>query len=220
MNNLTLEHFENGITIYQDQNLYKFTADAIKLAKFCKIKRTDNVLDMCAGCGVVGFYAYSLNECNKLYFNDIQKPMCNLIRKNIKLNNLENKCEVIQKDLKDLTLADFEKHLDVILCNPPYFKVNGKIKENISVAMCRHELTTNLEEVICKASKLISSKGKLYIIIPADRFCECVILFNKYGFEAKRVEISYFKDVATVSILEGVKNAKSGVKINIKKEGL
>ena len=39
MNNLTLEHFENGITIYEYQNLYKFTADAIKLAKFCKIKR-------------------------------------------------------------------------------------------------------------------------------------------------------------------------------------
>ena len=69
MTNLTLEHFDNGIKIYQDENLYKFTSDAIKLAKFCKIKSTDNVLDMCAGSGVVGLYAYSVKSYNKIYFN-------------------------------------------------------------------------------------------------------------------------------------------------------
>ena len=69
MNNLSLEKFENGIQMYQDETLYKFTADSIRLAKFCKIKPTDNVLDMCAGNGVVGLYAYSLKAFNKIYFN-------------------------------------------------------------------------------------------------------------------------------------------------------
>ena len=62
MNNLTIEEFPNGIKIYQGLDGYKFTKDAVDLAKFCNIKHTDSVLEMCAGSGVVSFYTYSL--CN------------------------------------------------------------------------------------------------------------------------------------------------------------
>ena len=220
MSNLSLEHFENGVKVYQDEQLYKFTSDAIKLAKFCNIKHTDNVLDMCAGCGVVGLYAYSLVKCNKIYFNDIQQEMCDLINKNIALNGLEDCATVLNKDLNDLVVADFGKPLDVIVCNPPYFKVNGKIKADHKVAMCRHELTTNLNQIITKASNLIKNSGKFYIIIPADRLIECVVLLSASGFEIKNMEMFYTNEAATVCVLENVKGGKSGVKIKIKKENI
>lgn len=218
MNSLSLEQFENGVRIYQDESLYKFTSDAIKLAKFCNIKHTDNVLDMCAGSGVVGFYAYSITPFNKLYFNDIQPEMCELINKNIELNNLQDSCEVLYKNLNDLTLEEFVKPLDVIICNPPYFKVNGKIKQDEKIAMCRHEMYTNLAQIIEKSSQLIKDKGRVYIIIPADRMCEGVVLFNRFRFEIKRMEIYGHNDNATVCIFEAIKNAKSGVKIKVLRE--
>lgn len=220
MINLSLEQFENGVKIYQDEGLYKFTSDSIKLAKFCNIKHTDNVLDMCAGSGVVGFYAYSINSCNKLYFNDIQMEMCELIEKNIKLNSMQDKCIVLCKNLNELTLNDFCKRLDVIVCNPPYFKVNGKIKQDEKIAMCRHEMTTSLEQIIQKSSQLIKDRGRFYLIIPAERMCETINLFNKYNFEAKRIDVYNHQDNATVCIFEAIKNAKSGVKIKILKESL
>ena len=71
MTKLTLEQFENGIKLYQDESLYKFTSDSIKLAKFCKVRNSDNILDMCAGSGVIGFYVYSLNNCNKVYLSPL-----------------------------------------------------------------------------------------------------------------------------------------------------
>ena len=37
IDNFKLEHFDNGIAIYQSDNYYKFTQDAILLAKFCNI---------------------------------------------------------------------------------------------------------------------------------------------------------------------------------------
>lgn len=219
MTNLSLEHFENGIKIYQDESLYKFTSDAIKLAKFCKIKHTDNVLDMCAGCGVVGFYAYSLMPCNKMYFNEIQVSMCELIDKNIDLNDLNSKCKILCKDLNNLNLNDFEKRLDVIVCNPPYFKLNGKIKQEESIAMCRHEITTNLKQIVEKASELIKFNGKFYLIIPADRLCECIGLLNNNKFEVKQMGIYHTNSLATVCLLESVKGGKSGVKVKVFKEG-
>ena len=52
IDNLKLEHFDNGISVIQSDNYYKFTQDAILLAKFCNIKHTDNVLELCAGISV------------------------------------------------------------------------------------------------------------------------------------------------------------------------
>jgi len=220
MTSLTLEKFENGVQIYQDENLYKFTSDSIKLAKFCNIKHTDNVLDMCAGSGVVGFYAYSILNFNKLYFNDIQSEMCELTKENVNLNNLQGKCKIICKNLNELTIADFDKPLDVIVCNPPYFKINGKIKSNEKVAMCRHEITTNLQQIIIKAGQLIKNKGRFYLMVPADRMCEAILLFKTAGFEVKNMEIYNSNDKATVCIFEAVKGARSGVKIKVLKESL
>lgn len=218
MTNLSLEHFENGIKLYQDNKLYKFTSDSIKLAKFCSIKHSDNVLDMCAGCGVVGLYAYSISRCASLVFNEIQHQMCELIQKNIQLNNLENECKVICKDLALLELKDFDKPLDVIVCNPPYFKLNGKIKGDDSVAMCRHEINTNLNAIINIANKLLKDRGKFYFIIPADRMCEAIEICAKNSLKAKRMEVYHTNTQATVCLIEAIKRAKDGVKIKILEE--
>ena len=218
MTNLSLEYLENGIKVYQDDNLYKFTCDAVKLAKFCKLKTTDNMLDLCAGCGVVGFYAYALHKCSKIYFNEIQSPMCQLIDKSIKLNNLQDRCEILNKDLNLLHPSDFDKPLDVIVCNPPYFKLNGKVKGAECLAICRHEIKTNLQQIVEKASKLIKEQGRFYLIIPTDRMCETIVTFNKNGFEVKNMQIYHSQQRATVCLLEGVKSGRSGVNVKILNE--
>lgn len=220
MTKLSLEEFENGVRLYQDESLYKFTSDAIKLAKFCKIKPTDNVLDMCAGSGVVGLYAYSIGCFNKIYFNDIQPQMCQLINKNIELNNLQHKSKVLCKDLNELELSDFDKRLDVVVCNPPYFKLTGKVKQDDSKAMCRHEIATNLKKIITKVGQLIKSRGKFYLVIPSNRLCECIVLLNENRFEVKNIEMYHTNNTATVCLIESVKDANSGVIIKILKENL
>lgn len=218
MTNLSLEQFENGIQVYQNEQLYKFTSDAIRLAKFCVIKHTDNVLDMCAGCGVIGLYAYSLNYCNRLYFNDIQPEMCDLIKKNIEFNHLEDKTKVLCKNLEQLQLTDFEKPLDVIICNPPYFKLNGKLKLDEKIAMCRHEIYTNLKNIICKGAELLKNKGRFYIIVPEDRLCEAVCDMQNNDLEVKRIQLNSTSNKVVTCLLEGVKQGKTGVKINIVEE--
>lgn len=221
MTRLSLEKFENGVEIFQDETLYKFTADAISLAKFCSIKGSDNVLDMCAGSGVIGLYAYSIKPFNKLYFNDIQPCMCELITKNVDRNKIEEKCKVICKDLCDLQRADFEKCLDVIVCNPPYFKLNsGDMKQDRSIAMCRHEIATNLGKIIFKAGELIKESGKFYLCIPADRMSEAIVLLEENKFATKRMQIIFNRKEARLCLLESVKNGKSGVRITMIEEGL
>lgn len=216
--NLSLEQFENGIEVYQNEGLYKFTSDSIRLAKFCTIKHTDNVLDLCAGCGVVGLYAYSLNYCNKLYFNDIQPDMCELIEKNIEHNNLNDKAKVFCKNLEQLKVNDFEKLLDVVMCNPPYFKLNGKLKLDKKLAICRHEICTNLKNIINKSAELLKDKGRLYMIVPEDRLCEAICCMKNNNLEVKRIQLNSVANKVNTCLLEAVKQGKVGVKINIVEE--
>lgn len=216
--NLSLEEFENGIKIFQDNTLYKFTSDSIRLAKFCNIKHTDRVLDMCAGCGVVGLYLYSITKFQNLYFNEIQPTMCELINKNLKYNQLEDKSKVLCKNLEDLTLDDFKKPVDVIVCNPPYYKLNGEIKERREIAICRHEICTNLTNIIKKSSSLLKNKGKFYIIVPEDRLCEVVFEMGNNNFKVKRIQFNAVKNKINTCLLEAVKCGKSGVKLSIIEE--
>ena len=83
-----------------------------------------------------------------------------------------------------------------------------------------NEISVTLSQIVQKASQLIKGKGKFYIVIPAERMCETIKLFGKFGFEAKRMEMYEHNGAATVCVFEAVKNASSGIKIKILKESL
>ena len=221
INNFKLEHFDNGISIYQCENLYKFTQDAIHLAKFCNIKHSDNVLEMCAGSGVISFYAYSLCPYNKLYFNEIQPEMCEIIEENIKFNGFKRKAKIFNCNLKDLNLNEFSKPVDVVICNPPYFKADSKslINERREIALARHEIEATLEDIIKKTSELIKDKGRMYMVHLASRSAEICGLCSQNRMEVKRMKFIFNGDKeAYLVLIEAIKNAKPGVRVTKNKE--
>lgn len=221
IDNFKLEHFDNGISIYQSDNYYKFTQDAILLAKFCNIKHSDNVLELCAGSGVISFYAYSLCPFNHLYFNEIQPEMCEIIEENIKFNGFKRRSKIFNCNLKDLSLSDFSKPLDVIICNPPYQKVNANspINEKPEIAVARHEILATLEDIIKKSSELLKDKGRLYMVHLASRATEVISLCSKYNIEVKRMKLIFNGEKeAYLVLIEAVKNAQPGVRISKNKE--
>lgn len=221
LNDFNLEHFDNGVSIYQSNKYYKFTQDAILLAKFCNLKHTDSVLELCAGSGVISFYAYSLCPYSFLYFNEIQPEMCKIIEENIKHNNFEHKSKVFNCNLKDLKLTDFDKNVDAIICNPPYQKINpnSKINEKKEIAVARHEIEATLEDVISKSSELLKDKGKLFMVHLSSRVTEIISLCSKYKMEVKRIKFIFNNEKeAYLALIEAVKNAKPGVIITKNKE--
>ncbi len=230
IDNFKLEHFDiltpnkdgrNEISIYQSDNYYKFTQDAIMLAKFCNIKHSDDVLELCAGSGVISFYAYSLCPYNHLYFNEIQPEMCEIIEENIAFNGFKRRSKIFNCNLKELKSSDFKKHLDVIICNPPYFKVNpnNKINEKYEIAISRHEIEATLEDIISKSSELLKDKGRLYMVHLASRSTEVISTCSKYHLEVKRMKFIFNGEKeAYLVLIEAIKNAKPGVRITKNKE--
>ena len=221
IDNFKLEHFDNGISIYQSDNYYKFTQDAILLAKFCNIKHSDDVLELCAGSGVISFYAYSLSSFNHLYFNEIQPEMCEIINENIQFNNFKRKSKVFNCNLKDLKLGDLKKPVDVVICNPPYQKLSAssKVSEKYEIAIAKHEVEATLEDIIKKASELLKDKGRFYMVHLAPRVTEIINFASKYKMEVKRMKFIFNGEKDAYLVLcEIVKGAKPGVRITKNKE--
>ncbi len=213
---ISKEILDGGVCVFQDDNLYKFTSDAVLLSKFIKCKKSEVVADFCAGSGIVGlnFFALNKNLVKSLDFFEIQAPFCDLINKSIGYNNLTEIAKVHNTRVQDIASIHYEKY-SLITCNPPYFKpTDSKEGENISVKTAREEIFLTLEELISKASKCLKFGGRLALVHVTDRLVDTLTLMRKYNIEPKKLQFISAKDKAPyLFIVEGAKGGKGGLKV-------
>ena len=137
-----------GLKIYQYEDGFKFSLDSILLAEFVEIKQgIGTIVDFCTGNAPVPMILST--KCNaKIYGFEIQEEIFNLGRMSVKKNKLEDRISIINANLSDAFEYILPESVDVVTCNPPYFKVNGNksfINETKEKAIARHEITMDLE---------------------------------------------------------------------------
>ena len=203
--------------IYQDTDMFCFSLDSILLANFVTInKNIKNIMDI--GCGNAPIPLVLTTKTNaNITGVEIQKDVYDLAAKSVKYNKCDNQITVINDDINSLYKKYESDSFDVITCNPPYFKVNEKTKQNISEykKIARHELTLNLED-ICKISrKLLKNNGVFALVHRPDRMIEIFDTMRKNNIEPKRIQFIYPKygENCNLILVEGTKNGKSGIKI-------
>ena len=190
---------------------YSFGVDSIILGDFAKMKKDKVTLDIGAGSGVLSFLTNSLYELKKVYAVEIQKTKADLLRENIALNDIRN-IELINDDLNNISLR--ENFLDYIITNPPYYKITDNIgNKEEEFLISRQEKYLKLEDIFTFANKTLKDKGKLFMIHKPERMVE---IFNKSGnLKPKRVRFveSRVYEKPQFIIIEFVKNARDGLKI-------
>ena len=204
----------NNLYIIQNEKGYCFTSDAVKLANFATVKKGGVVVDLCSGSGVVGILVHAKNQVGKTYFVELQERLANMCKRTIDMNNLGDQMQVFTGDLKDAYKSLGEGIADTIVCNPPYFKKNKRslINESREKALARHEISTNLDEIVESASRLIKYGGKFFIANKEDRLVEVFETFKKYNFEPKELKIEKAKG-SNIIFVEAVFNGNCGIKI-------
>ena len=100
----------NGLKIYQDDSLYRFTSDVVILSRFVRVKKEDFVADFCSGSGIVGIHLYGLNSNIKsVTLFELQEKLARLSEKSIKLNGLEDKFSVVNCKIQEISKEYNEK---------------------------------------------------------------------------------------------------------------
>ena len=204
-----------GLSIYQDEENFKFSLDSILLAEFVEDSNIERVIvDFCTGNAPVPLIL-STKGNNNIYGIEIQKTIANLARNSITDNKLDNKIKIIEDNIKNVSKYFKAESVDVVTCNPPYFKVSNDkslINDNQVKAIARHELEMNIEDIMVSARYLLKNKASLYIVHRCDRLEELVINLNKYKFGIKKIQFIYsnINKEAIMVLIKAVKNGNIG----------
>lgn len=224
MDNIKLEKDERiddleykNLKIIQKEYGFRFGMDSVLLSNFAKITKKDSIIfDLGTGTGIISILvAGKQSNVKKIYAIEIQEEMANMAKRSVKMNNLEDKIEVLNQDLKELDSKKYNKAADVIITNPPYKKLDtGLINEEEQKLISRHEYKCNLEDVIKVSSKLLKDNGTFYMVHRPERLVDISVLMRKYKIEPKEIRFVYSKiqDDSKLILIKGTKCGKPFLK--------
>lgn len=206
-----------GLELWQYPSLYCFTSDAVLLANLAKVKKGDVVADFGTGSGVIAVLIAAKTNAAKVYALEKQKIMCDLARKNADHNGLSGRIEVVEGDIADAEKLLGKESINVVVCNPPYFKKgSGAQREREEIALSRHESTCDLQGIVSSAAKVLKWGGAFYIVHKVDRMAEAIGYMQACALEVKNITLVYPKEdrTADVFIAEARKHGSAGMKLD------
>ncbi|MGT2935920.1 tRNA1(Val) (adenine(37)-N6)-methyltransferase [Streptococcus castoreus] len=209
--------FSSDVRIIQNKDVFSYSIDSVLLSRFPKMPSRGLIVDLCSGNGAIGLFASTRTKANVLEI-ELQKRLADMGQRSIQLNQLEEQVTMICDDLKNLLHHVPRSGVDLILCNPPYFKSHKTSKKNVSehYLLARHEITTNLEEICQVARHALKSNGRLAMVHRPDRFLEIIDSLRTNGLAPKRVQFVYPKlgKDANMLLIEAIKDGSiEGMKI-------
>lgn len=203
--------------IYQDVDWFKFSIDSVLLANFVTIRLRDKkIIDLCSGNAPIPMLL-SFKTKSKIYGIELQKEVYDLGVRSIIENKMDSQIDFINGNIKDVGNLFCSDSFDVVVCNPPYFRVNKNsyLTENKIKRVARHEVEVNLSDIFSSAKYLLKTGGIFAMVHRPERFVEIIYGMREVGIEPKRVQFVYPKDGCECNMLliEGIKNGSVGLKI-------
>lgn len=204
-----------GLKVIQRPDMLNFSIDSVLLSHFVTLnKNTKRVLDIGTGNGAI---AMMLTKRTKAPITgiEIQSDVADIAKRSIGMNQLENQIEIVCDNVNHYykTVGNEEK-FDVIVSNPPFFKIEAEsnLNESEYKTIARHELYLTLEELIYSSSQMLASKGYFAIVHRADRASEICALMERHGIIPKRFQSVHPKHNTKANgvLIEGIKNGNAG----------
>jgi tRNA1(Val) A37 N6-methylase TrmN6 len=132
-----------------------------------------SVLDLCAGCGVVGLdFLFHLEQAkaqlpDRIDFLEVQNIYQSHFIKNISEFETLKRYQFLLMNYADVFKnSSFQNKYDLILCNPPYFFPDrGVLSDSNFKNRCRFFLDADFEKLIQAIEYLLKPHGKAYVLL-------------------------------------------------------
>ena len=209
----------NDLKIVQNPDWFSFSLDSVLLPNFVTLnKNIKNILDLGTGNAPIPMILSTLIENATIYGVEIQKDVFEMAEESIKINNLTSRIKLINDDMKRLDQYFEPNFFDVIVSNPPYFKLEelSKKNEDEHKTIARHEEKITLSELIQIAKKYLKNNGVFAMVHRSDRLIEIIEEMRKNNIEPKKIQLIYPKinTNSNMVLIEGKKNGNPGLIIN------
>ena len=203
--------------IYQNDDYFAFSLDSVLLANFVTIKLSDKkIIDFCTGNAPIPMLM-SFRTKARIFGVELQKEIFSMGVQSVVENKMDEQIELINLDVKNIDSKFGAESMDIVTCNPPYFKYKEEslVNENDIKSIARHEVRLNLEDVLKSARYVLKNGGTFAMVHRPERMIEIINLMQKYNIEPKKIRLVYPKKnkEANILLIEGIKNGKTGLKI-------
>ncbi|MGB9596447.1 MAG: tRNA1(Val) (adenine(37)-N6)-methyltransferase [Candidatus Poribacteria bacterium] len=203
----TIDNYGN-LKVIQKTYGFRFSMDAVVLANFATIKKNDKVIDLGTGNGIISLLIAP--KAKHITAIEIQPEMIDLAKRNVILNRLSDKIEIIEGDIRLVKEIFSPNQYDLVVTNPPYRVLgSGRVNPNDLKALARHEIKCTLDDVLKAGSYLLKDKGRLAIVHRPDRLVDLMIGCRQRKLEPKRLQFVHIdKGEAELILVEAIKNGK------------
>lgn len=183
-----------GLRIIQNPDWFSFGIDAVLLSAYAKARPGQTVVDLCTGTGIVPLLLSAKTEAAKLIGVELQTEVADMARRSVALNALQEKIDIITADAMALAGVVAKGSVDVVTCNPPYFKAQGGIHNPHEVKrLSRHEVALSLEGLMASVRDLLRPSGHFYMVHRPDRLVDILFWARTYKLEPKRLRLVHPK---------------------------
>lgn len=203
--------------IIQSENLYRFTSDAVYLSRFAEARAGDTVADLCSGSGIVGLHFYALNErkIRSVDLFEIQAPLAEMSLRSVELNSLSEIFTVHNVAIQNID-EGLSGKFSLVLCNPPYKKQSsGPVTEQEYIAICKHEMTVNIDDIADVSERLLKRGGRIALCNKCERLIDVINAFQSHNLHPSRLKfVSGGENAAPyLFMIEAVKDVNRQLKI-------
>lgn len=167
---------------YSQPDAYHFCQDSVLAPRLiaADVMARDisdlRALDVCAGCGVLGFeLLHALGErrdaITSFDFVELNGAFAPHFRANLDITaNLHLPTRWLEMNYTRLQSPDFRHRYDLIIANPPYFqREEGTLSENDMNNRARFFLDASLEDLLRAFANALAPSGRAYFLMKSGK---------------------------------------------------
>ncbi|MEN6413809.1 MAG: tRNA1(Val) (adenine(37)-N6)-methyltransferase [Veillonellales bacterium] len=205
----------NDLKIIQHEAEFCFSLDAVLLAHFTTLKLGTTVVDLGTGTGVIPLLL-TTRGAGRITGVELNEKMADMAARSVRLNGLDGQIQIRQGDFRQMKGLLPAGETGLVVANPPYRPVGGGfLNPRDSVAMARHEVTANLQDVVAAARYLVKFRGRVAMVHLPERLAEVLKVMSDSGIEPKRLQLVYpaVQRKPNILLVEGVRGARPGLDV-------
>lgn len=177
------------MTLHQPESGYCYNSDSLFLYDFIdRLNPKGNMLDVGAGCGIVGLLCARDNPKVNLDAIEKQEVFLNYARKNADENSIDYNLYH-----GDFISYKFDKKYDYIVSNPPFYHGQSTKSQNEILQNARYNVNLPLKEFFKKVSQTLKPKSHFVFCYDAQHFGEICAELDKVKMRVVDVQFIYPK---------------------------
>lgn len=206
-------YFPRGL--FQPEGTFRFSMDALLLARFAASPKIRKAIDLGTGCGIIGLTMLLENSELSVTGVDIQKQLILAAEQNAQLLGVAEKFHTLHTDIATIRKSTLKaESADIVVSNPPYRRQNqGRHAATQERTCALFETHGALDTFMQAASFLVKNKGTFCCIFPAERLEELMLTCKQNRLTPKRIKFIHSKSDqnGVLVLLEARKNGNCGV---------